>query len=211
MTALASSPPAAARTSAMLTPRGNSYTPGRVTSPEMLSSFGPVDRSVPMAANQSAPLARIAAAQARVSTLFTVVGAPCRPLITGNGGRLRGSPRRPSRLSISAVSSPQTYAPEPRWTWMSKVKSGRPRMPVPGCPASGKALLQVSQQVDVLAAQVEDPLGGPDRVPGDGHALEDQVGQLVEQHSVLERPRFALVRVADDVATAVRSGGGRRY
>src|SRR5665648_603750 len=92
MTALASSPPAAARTSAMLTPRGNSYTPGRVTSPEMLSSFGPVDRSVPMAANQSAPLARIAAAQAKVSTLFTVVGAPRNrppfPVITG----LRGAP-----------------------------------------------------------------------------------------------------------------------
>ncbi len=73
----------------------------------MLKSFWPVDLSVPMLVNQSTPLAKMQAAQASVSTLLTTLGLPRRPLTTGNGGRLRGSPRKPSSDSMSAVSSPQ--------------------------------------------------------------------------------------------------------
>jgi hypothetical protein len=44
---------------------------------------------------------------ARVSTLLTIVGCMYRPLTAGKyGGLRRGMPRRPSRLSMRAVSSP---------------------------------------------------------------------------------------------------------
>ena len=52
---------------------------------------------------------------ASVSTLFTTVGSPYNPLIAGNGGFSRGSPRLPSSEFSSPVSSPQMYAPAPRW------------------------------------------------------------------------------------------------
>ncbi len=42
-----------------------------------------------------------------LSTLFTVVGQPYRPIAAGNGGFIRGRPFLPSMLSSIAVSSPQ--------------------------------------------------------------------------------------------------------
>jgi hypothetical protein len=42
-----------------------------------------------------------------LSTLLTVVGHPYSPTAAGNGGFIRGIPFLPSRLSSSAVSSPQ--------------------------------------------------------------------------------------------------------
>ena len=49
------------------------------------------------------------------STLLISVGDAYRPWIAGNGGFERGWPRLPSSDSSSAVSSPQMYAPAPRW------------------------------------------------------------------------------------------------
>ena len=43
-------------------------------------------------------------------------------------------------------------------------------------------------QVGVLAAQVEDALAGADRVAGDGHALEQQVGRSVRMTRSLKVP-----------------------
>ena len=54
-----------------------------------------------------------------VSTFVTVVGQPYSPTPAGKGGFNRGLPCLPSRLSISAVSSPQMYAPPPKWMLMS--------------------------------------------------------------------------------------------
>ena len=45
--------------------------------------------------------------QARVSTLFTIVGQPNRPEMAGKGGLSLGWPLPPSRDESSAVSSPQ--------------------------------------------------------------------------------------------------------
>ena len=53
------------------------------------------------------PRRKIVGATAIDSTLFTVVGQPQTPTLAGNGGFRRGCPFLPSRLSISAVSSPQ--------------------------------------------------------------------------------------------------------
>merc|ERR1712178_423659 len=62
----------------------------------------------------------IVGATATDSTLFTVVGQPNKPTAAGNGGLTRGFPCLPSMDSISAVSSPQMYAPPPRCTKISK-------------------------------------------------------------------------------------------
>ena len=48
-----------------------------------------------------------------------VFGMPNTPATAGNGGLIRGLPRLPSSEFISAVSSPQMYAPAPRWSTMS--------------------------------------------------------------------------------------------
>ena len=63
--------------------------------------------SVPIDANQSAPLARMAGTDAIDSTLLITVGQAYRPATAGNGGRSLGCPRRPSSESSIAVSSPQ--------------------------------------------------------------------------------------------------------
>ena len=63
--------------------------------------------SAPSSAKAEPPLLRIHGRLASVSTLLTMVGWRYRPLAAGkNGGLRRGMPRSPSRLSMSAVSSP---------------------------------------------------------------------------------------------------------
>ena len=61
----------------------------------------------PKLANQPAPRRKIVPTAAMDSTLFTVVGQPYTPEPAGKGGLSRGWPFLPSRLSRSAVSSPQ--------------------------------------------------------------------------------------------------------
>src|SRR5581483_11330227 len=65
---------------------------------------------------QSAPLLMMCGTAASVSTLLIVVGCANTPDTAGHGGLMRGLPRRPSIEFISAVSSPQMYAPAPRCT-----------------------------------------------------------------------------------------------
>lgn len=59
---------------------------------------------------------------ATVSTLVTVVGQPKRPMLAGKGGLSLGLPWRPSSDSISAVSSPQMYAPGWRKVVMGEIE-----------------------------------------------------------------------------------------
>jgi len=54
-------------------------------------------------------------------------------------------------------------------------------------------------EIGVFAAQVEDPFPGPDGIARRGHALEQHLGPLGQEHAVLERPGFTLVGIADDV------------
>ena len=58
----------------------------------------------------------------------------------------------------------------------------------------------------ILGADVEDRLGGADRVGGYGESLEDAEGVGLEQHPVHESARVALVAVADDVLRLPRRG-----
>ena len=57
-------------------------------------------------------------------------------------------------------------------------------------------VFQEREQISVFAAQVDNPGGRPHAVTGDGHALEDQVRRLGEDHAILERAGLALVGVA---------------
>jgi len=83
------------------------------TFPEIQKILVPVFFGLPNDANHFPPLLRIVGTTAIVSTLFTVVGLPKTPTFAGKGGFSLGYPFFPSRLSIRAVSSPQTYAPDP--------------------------------------------------------------------------------------------------
>lgn len=119
---------------------------GWLTWPEMLKSFVPELCSRPKPANHAPPRRQMVGATATVSTLATVVGQPktpagnqsrerCRresgewrwaeglqdvPTSAGKGGLRRGLPCLPSMDSMSAVSSPQMYAPAPLTTKTSK-------------------------------------------------------------------------------------------
>ena len=95
-------------------PSSSSTLHGLFTCPEMQNSFVPAFFGRPSDENHPAPRRRIVGATAMLSTLFTVVGHPYNPTAAGNGGFSRGIPFLPSRLSSSAVSSPQIYAPAPR-------------------------------------------------------------------------------------------------
>ena len=60
-----------------------------------------------MLENHFAPLLKIVGTTAIVSTLFTIVGHPYKPIKAGKGGFNLGCPFFPSILSNKAVSSPQ--------------------------------------------------------------------------------------------------------
>ena len=92
----------------------SSTTIGLLTGPEIPNNLVPLLLGRPKPANQLAPRRKISGVTAIVSTLVTVVGQPNKPILAGKGGFKRGLPVLPSKLSINAVSSPQTYAPAPR-------------------------------------------------------------------------------------------------
>src|SRR6188472_3216625 len=97
-------------------PSASSYTPGLFRCPLMPNNFGPGLDGVPIDLNHAAPLLMMCGTQQSVSTLLMTVGRANAPAIAGNGGLLRGQPRLPSSASSNPVSSPQIYAPAPRWT-----------------------------------------------------------------------------------------------
>ena len=133
-------PPISSTISRRVVPIGISTRPVLLILPTRQKTLVPLLRSVPMPANQSAPLRMMRGILAQVSTLFRMVGTPNRPLTAGKGGRGRGSPRCPSMEVISAVSSPQTKAPEPRRSSISKAKPV-PKISSPKKPYSRACLM----------------------------------------------------------------------
>src|ERR1700683_4545025 len=92
-------------------PIGSSYIPGLLTCPDTANIRVPPFFGVPRPAYHSPPLRTIAGTELKVSTLLITVGHPYKPATAGKGGRIRGYPRLPSSDSISADSSPHSYAP----------------------------------------------------------------------------------------------------
>ena len=99
--------------------------------------------SVPMEANHFAPFKSMGEMFAHVSTLFKTVGFENTPHVAENGGRGRGSPRKPSIDFMSAVSSPQTNAPAPRRISISK-SNPLPRIFLPRSPYSRACFMAIS-------------------------------------------------------------------
>ncbi len=56
------------------------------------------------------------------------------------------------------------------------------------------------QQISVLTAQIQKPLRTTQQPCANGHAFKHQVRITIQQYSVLERARFAFIRIADEVA-----------
>ena len=88
--------------------------------PERATILVPLLEVVPIRENHFPPFSIIEGIVAKVSRLLTTVGLSKSPFSTGNGGRGLGSPNEPYRESSSAVSSPHTYAPPPRFTFKEK-------------------------------------------------------------------------------------------
>ena len=128
-------PPMSLTIRSMVMPMGTSTRPVFLILPTRLKILVPVFPLVPTRANCSAPSEMMTGMLAHVSTLLMAVGLPSMPFSTGNGGRWRGSPILPSMDRIRAVSSPQTKAPAPRTSLMSKEKPV-PRMFEPNNPSS---------------------------------------------------------------------------
>ncbi len=101
---------------------GTSTRPVFLILPTSENILVPLLPSVPIWEYQPAPFLMIRGTLAQVSTLLMLVGLPHKPLRTGKGGRCLGIPLFPSMEAISAVSSPQTKAPAPVATCMSKLK-----------------------------------------------------------------------------------------
>ena len=133
-------PPMSKMISRRVVPIGTSMRPELFTLPVSANTFVPFVVAVPILLNHSAPLLMMTGMFASVSTLLMTVGRPQRPLTAGNGGRGRGMPRLPSMDCSRAVSSPQTNAPAPKRSSISKSKP-LPRMSLPRSPSSVACLM----------------------------------------------------------------------
>ena len=71
-------------------PISSSTLQGELTCPEIQKIFVPVFPDEPKDENHRAPRLKISGTTAIVSTLFTVVGHPYKPVFAGNGGFSRG-------------------------------------------------------------------------------------------------------------------------
>ena len=75
-------------------------------------------------------------------------------------------------------------------------------------PHGGQDAVEIHREIGVLAAKIKDALAGADGIAANGHALEEQLGPLGENHAILERAWLALVGIADDdLVIAVGSTG----
>ena len=78
-----------------------------------------------------------------------------------------------------------------------------------GLAAAGHHFLKMGAQIAVFGPQVDQTERSADGPRPDGHAVEDQIGELAEDEPVFERARLALVGVADDVLGPPLLGRGQ--
>ncbi|MBA7678163.1 hypothetical protein ES703_86435 [subsurface metagenome] len=112
-------------------PMGTSTSPVLTILPARAKTAVPGLSFVPVTVNHSTPFLIIGGMKASVLTLLTTVGFPKSPSVVMRGGRGRGVPGLPSMEAAMAVASPQTKAPDPWKSIISKLKSlPRIRLPV---------------------------------------------------------------------------------
>ena len=131
--------------------------------------------------------------------------------MTGNGGRVLGSPGSPSqerdqRAFLAAdIGAGAQLQPD------VEVESGDAENVLAEHAAGaavGQNLFDQFAQIDVFAPEIENALAGADGARRDGHALDQQMRTFGQQHPVLEGAGFALVGVADDHALVGFGIGG---
>ena len=155
---------------------------------------------------------RISGTLTSVSTLFTAVGRPNRPMLHREGrlvARLRAAAL--DRLEqggllahdVGAGADPQLDVEGPAGAQhVVAQQAGRARL--------ADRVLQPLARQRVLAAEVQVAARGADGEALDRHRLDERERILLEDEPVLERPRLGLVGVAHDVARRgrLRRDGG---
>ena len=116
-------------------PIGTSTRPVFFTLPTREKILVPLLFSVPRLRNHSEPRLTMNGTLAQVSTLFRQVGFDHNPFSEVWMYFGRGSPTCPSMAFMSALDSPDTNAPAPRWIFTSK-ENPEPRMFCPSSPYS---------------------------------------------------------------------------
>ena len=156
----------------------------------------------------SAPLFRMCGTAASVSTLLIVVGMPNTPDTAGNGGLMRGLPRFPSSEFISAVSSPQMYAPAPCARRRRRVLPV-PIAFVPRMPGGVRFLeraLHALERLGELAADVDVAVSAPIAYAPIAQPSIERVRRPAHDLAILERARLGLVGVAAEVVRLAVAG-----
>jgi hypothetical protein len=64
-------------------------------------------------------------------------------------------------------------------------------------------------QIDIFAPEIDKPFGCPNRFRRDGHAFDQQMRPLSQQHPVLERTGFTLVSITEHIAPLGGRAGGK--
>ena len=159
-------PPARSSSSRSVMPSGASYWPGRGDVPGQREDAEPLDFSVPIAANQSAPSATIDGTLAIDSTLLITVGQAYSPATAGNGGLQPGQAAETLQrveqrrlLAADVGAGPgvdDDVQVEPGAEDVLAEVAGRVRL--------RDRVLQPPDHVQHLAADVDERVVGPDRV-----------------------------------------------
>ena len=186
---------------------GTSTRPVLTTRPARANTLVPLLVSVPMPAYQSPPLRMIGAMLAKVSTLLISVGLPPQP---GDGRVRRAGPgRAPPALDRGdqgrLLAAHERPGAQPQLDLELEGGVGDAGAEQPGPAGQPDGRLEPGDGQRVLGPAVDVAAAGPDGVAGDGHALQHPVGVALQDAAVHERPRVALVGVADHVL--LRAGG----
>lgn len=133
-----------------------------------------------------------------------LVGLPHRPLLAGNGGRERGSPRPPSSLRRSAQSlhrRPPKAHKDPPCGLPGQMTDLSPVLPEnrPISRAWPMAIRKGADRDGILGAAVDIPLRRPDGISRNNHAFDDRMWVTFSTLRFTERTRIAFICIADQV------------
>ena len=161
-----------------------------------------------MLLNHSAPLARMQVTQAKVSTLLTIVGLPRNRCRWGRAAGWRLAALAFQRLDqgrlLAADVGPRAHADGD--VEIESLPAADVVAQQACLAAAASTVSRCGAQIRVFRPQIDDAVARADDPGADGHALEHQVGELGEDHAVLEGARLAFVGIADDVLAGFSAG-----
>ena len=163
----------------------------------------PVDSGVPNPANHSAPCLHDANDAGKASRR-------CRRLSAAADSHVR-SGKADGRVARRAFLRATRSAPIPRRRYRRPRRAGCgcrnqilafPQTSLPSSPSRRRcsiARLKALPEIGIFAAQVDKPVPRPERITGDRHPVENDVGNFRQKYAIFEGARLAFVGVADDV------------